>query len=390
MSASQHYEMFKMYYDKAIEYKDKGDMLSCKKFLLKAVEKLIESAKESDGSVKRSQMLRAKSIIEIAEGIDTTARANSPSSGGASKSAKPRNNDGGIENQEGGGDDGDEGNEFLASGETGITFDDVAGLQEVKEAVKNRILLPMQYPEYYKMVDLKAGGGILMYGLPGTGKTMIAKAIASEVGGNFYQIKCSDIVSKWFGEAEKNLKNLFAQARSHDRAVIFFDEFEAIGVKRGGDSSAMNRIVPELLAQMQGFGDSKGTLLILAATNRPWDIDSALLRPGRFNELLYVPLPDFEARKYLIGRKLKDLVLSGVTIAEMATETDGHNGADCNELCDRLKMCVLRELIENKSQEMLPITRQHFDEVIGSTGSSVLSSDIQSLEKFEQDMRKNK
>ena len=388
MSASQHYEMFKMYYDKAIEYKDNGDMLLCKKFLMKAVEKLIESAKESEGSVKRSQMMRAKSIIEIAEGIDTISREKKPS--GATKSSKSGGGRGNIESQEGGGDDGDEGNEFLASGDTGITFEDVAGLHEVKEAVKNRILLPMQYPEYYKMVDLKAGGGILMYGLPGTGKTMIAKAIASEVGGNFYQVKCSDIVSKWFGEAEKNLKNLFEQARSHDRAVIFFDEFEAIGVKRGGDSSAMNRIVPELLAQMQGFGDSKGTLLILAATNRPWDIDSALLRPGRFNELLYVPLPDYEAREYLIGRKLKDLVLSGVTIAEMATETEGYNGADCNELCDRLKMCVLRQLIEKKSKEMLPVTRANFDEVTATSGSSVLSSDIQALERFEQDMKKNK
>ncbi len=384
MAGSQHYEMFKLYYDKAIVYKNAGDMLACKKFLMKAAEMLISSAKENDGSVKRSQMERAKNIIEIAESIDTSVR---PTSNTVKKSNSNCGNSLGEDGKENGEDDG---NSFTATGDTGITFEDVAGLNEVKDAVKNRILLPLQYPEYYKMVDLKAGGGILMYGLPGTGKTMIAKAIASEVGGNFYQVKCSDIVSKWFGEAEKNLKNLFAEARSHERAVIFFDEFEAIGVKRGGNSTVMNRIVPELLAQIQGFGDSENTLLILAATNRPWDIDSALLRPGRFNELLYVPLPDLEAREYLINRKLKDMQLNGVTIAEMAVATEGYNGADCNELCDRIKMCILKDLIKMQSKEMLPITRQHFNEVMESSSSSVLQTDIKALQKFEQDMKGKK
>ena len=386
MAGSQHYEMFKLYYDKAIAYKNVSDMLACKKFLMKAADMLVASAKENDGAVKRSQMQRAKNIIEIAEGIDTSVRPPSKNVNRHSNGDIDKNSIG--QNGQDGEDDG--GNTFAPAEDTGITFDDVAGLHEVKEAVRNRILLPMQYPEYYKMVDLKAGGGILMYGLPGTGKTMIAKAIASEVGGNFYQVKCSDIVSKWFGEAERNLKTLFAEARSHERSVIFFDEFEAIGVKRGGDSSVMNRIVPELLAQMQGFGDAENTLLILAATNRPWDIDSALLRPGRFNELLYVPLPDLDARTYLIGRKLKDMTLVGLTVEEIALATGGFNGADCNELCDKIKMCVLKDLIRTQSKQILPITRQHFEEVINSSSSSVLKTDIMALQNFEQDMKGKK
>ena len=305
------------------------------------------------------------------------------------------NNNGGYNNSNNGressqinsNEDDEDGTNFEPAANTGITFDDVAGLNEVKDAVKNRILLPMQYPEYYKMVDLKAGGGILMYGLPGTGKTMIAKAIASEVGGAFYQIKCSDIVSKWFGEAEKNLQKLFSEARKQPKSVIFFDEFESIGAKRGGDSTVMNRIVPELLAQMQGFENNDSTLLIIAATNRPWDIDSALLRPGRFNDLLYVPLPDIEAREYLIGRKLKNIVLEGVTIHEIAQATECYNGSDCNELCDKIKMSVLHKLINVGSKEMMPITRSDYEQVIKSARSSVLQSDIVSLDEFEKNIK---
>ena len=189
----------------------------------------------------------------------------------------------------------------------------------------------------------------MLYGLPGTGKTMIAKAIAHEVNASFYSVKCSDIVSKWFGEAEKNVKNLFETAKKEEKAIIFFDEFEALAAKRGGENNAvMNRLVPELLAQMQGFSDNENNLLLLAATNRPWDIDSAMLRPGRFNELIYVGLPDAPAREYMINKALKGLPLSEeVKIADIVEATEGYSGADVTEFCERLKDNPIKKSIES-------------------------------------------
>ncbi|MEG2085055.1 MAG: ATP-binding protein [Clostridia bacterium] len=264
-----------------------------------------------------------------------------------------------------------------------LSFDDVAGLENVKSSVKNRIILPLEFPEIYKMYNKQIGGGILMYGLPGTGKTMIAKAIAHEVGANYYEVLCSDIVSKWFGEAEKNIKNLFDTARANKRAVIFFDEFEAIGVKRGGNSTVMNRIVPELLAQMQGFKTSDSLLLVVAATNRPWDIDSALLRPGRFNELLYIPLPDYDARLFMVEKALNGIPFEGITAQEIAKNCEGFNGADIVEFCERLKLKSLEKAIAKKSSIIIPITLQDYLEVANTAKSSVSAEDIKNLEKFE-------
>ncbi|MEG1964026.1 MAG: ATP-binding protein, partial [Clostridia bacterium] len=207
--------------------------------------------------------------------------------------------------------------------------------------------------------------------------------IAHEVGANYYEVLCSDIVSKWFGEAEKNIKNLFETARSNKRAVIFFDEFEAIGVKRGSDSSAMNRIVPELLAQMQGFKESDSLLLVVAATNRPWDIDSALLRPGRFNELLYIPLPDYESRLFMVNKSLKGIPFEGINAQEIAKNCKGFNGADIVEFCERLKLKSLEKAIAKKSSIIIPITLQDYLEVANTAKSSVSAEDIKNLEKFE-------
>ena len=137
---------------------------------------------------------------------------------------------------------------------------------------------------------------------------MIAKAIATEIDAAFYAIRCSDIVGKYFGEAEKNIKALFDAARSQDSAILFFDEFEALAAKRGGHSTVMDRLVPELLSQIDGFTtDREKSLLLLASTNRPWDLDTAFLRPRRLTEKIYVGLPDVEARLYLIRRNLQNV-----------------------------------------------------------------------------------
>ncbi|MBQ9716346.1 MAG: ATP-binding protein [Clostridia bacterium] len=180
------------------------------------------------------------------------------------------------------------------------TFSDVAGLDDVKQIVKDKVINPYYYPGLYQMFKKKLGGGILLYGLPGTGKTMVAQAIAKETNAKFFEIKTSDVLSKWLGESCRNVREVFEQANRCSNAVVFFDEIDALTSERDdAGNEAISRVVCELLAQMDGVKKKspQQRLLVIGATNRPWKIDSAFLRPGRFDEQIYVPLPDNEARK---------------------------------------------------------------------------------------------
>ena len=158
---------------------------------------------------------------------------------------------------------------FAPEEKPSVTMADVAGLDNVKKEIDEQIIRPHQNPELYAKFNKSMGTGILLYGLPGTGKTMVAKAIANELDAAFFSVKCSDILSKWVGGSEQNVKNLFDSAHKYKTAIIFFDEFEAIGSKREDEDASTKALVPEILAQMQGFKTSKNELLVLAATNRP-------------------------------------------------------------------------------------------------------------------------
>lgn len=225
-----------------------------------------------------------------------------------------------------------------------------------------------------------------MYGLPGTGKTMMAKAIASEITGcKFYSVNCSDIVSKWVGESERNIKNLFDTARNDKFAVIFFDEFESIGAKRTeDDSSRVNRVVTELLAQMQGFKGNDDNILVIAATNRPWQIDSALMRPGRFSDRIYVPLPDKEARKFLIKKSWKNVPLAtDINIDQLAEETKGFNSADVIYLCETCKVYPVERAIDHGNIENEKITVKDLEKAKQIVHSSVQLEDVKLLNEFQ-------
>ena len=205
------------------------------------------------------------------------------------------------------------------------TFDDIAGLEDVKQAVMYKVIYPQKYPDVYKLFKKRTGGGILLYGLPGTGKTLIAEAIAHETGASFFSVKCSDLGSKWFGETEQNIRDVFESARACENAVIFFDEIEAYATNRR-DNSAMERSVPEFLAQMQGVGSSeeKNKILIIGATNKPWKLDGAFLRPGRFDEKIYVPLPDAQSRKKILGHRMNGVPIDeNLNVDVIVQETEG-------------------------------------------------------------------
>lgn len=276
-----------------------------------------------------------------------------------------------------------EGVKFEASVVPTTTFEDIAGLDNVKESVIFKAIYPKKYPEIYAKLKKRVGGGILLYGLPGTGKTLIAEAIAHETGATFFPIKCSDLGSKWFGETEKNIRDIFTVARQAGNAVIFFDEIEAYASNRR-EHSAMERSVPEFLAQMQGVGEgsNQNRILVIGATNKPWRLDGAFLRPGRFDDKIYVPLPDEFARRRIMDIKLNGVPMEeGINLDYFVGRTEGYNGADIDYFCEKAKEFALKRIIDQKDSNELLI-KQDFDNAISSLKSSVLSVDRQEMEDW--------
>ena len=270
-----------------------------------------------------------------------------------------------------------------------ISFDDIAGLDEVKKAFKEKVIMPFEHPELFAKFGKKAGGGILLYGLPGTGKTMFAEAAANEIDALFIPIKCSDVKSKWYGESEQKVKDIFRKARRAEKAIIFFDEFEAIGAKRTDSENGNNDLVPQILAEMQGVGTSsnKSTIVVIAATNKPWAIDSAFMRPGRFDEKIYVPLPDFDARKKLFELQLKKLpIADDLDFDYLAKITDGLNGADIKEVCEKLKMSAINDSLAKGEEQTIGM--DDVERIETSIKSSVSREDIERLEEFEEGLSK--
>ena len=371
------YEAFNVYYNKGLAAKEAGNVKEARRQLLAAAETLSKLADLSSGELKTARKERVMRLLEIVENLGQAAVEQNPAGPTVKKSAdrnKSRNKT--EETTE---------TQWTAVEKPDVTFADIAGLDEVKLTIKRQIINPRRHPEFYKAFDKKTGGGVLMYGLPGTGKTMMAKAIAAEVGCKFYSVRCSDIMSKWFGEAERNIRNLFETARADGEAIVFMDEFEAVGSRRTGSDSATNRLVPELLTQLQGFGTESSMLMVIAATNRPWDIDSAFMRPGRLTQRLYIPLPDEKARQFLIEKAFRKAPLSpDIDIAELVYMTDGFTGADVIELCETCKALPIDRAIEKGSLDGEIITPEDVEIALRSAKSSVQQGDVLMLEKFER------
>ena len=244
---------------------------------------------------------------------------------------------------------------------------DVAGMDAVKQELREKVIEPFLHPELYERFKVKVGGGILMYGPPGNGKTFIAKAIAGELDAAFFNVNASQIKDKYVGETEKNIQKLFDEARQHERAVIFLDEMDALLSKRGNRKIGS---VNEFLSQMDGLVKNTKCLLVLGATNKPWVLDEAIIRPGRMGTHVYAGPPDADAREAIVAYNLQDVPAGDdLVLSEVAAQSDGYSGADMAEICDRAKRAALsRQLAEGTDSV---VTAGDFSEALKRVKPSV-------------------
>jgi len=218
---------------------------------------------------------------------------------------------------------------------TAITFADVGGMEDVKEEIRLKIIHPFQHPELYAAYGKRAGGGVLLYGPPGCGKTHVARATAGELRSSFLWIGLEDVLSMWFGESEQNLHELFEQARRSAPCVVFFDEVDALGARRSDMRSSPGRhLINQFLAELDGVAAENEGVLFLAATNAPWHVDDAFRRPGRFDRVVFGPPPDREARREILRIHLEGRLKEGIDLDRIAGRTDGYSGADLQSLVD--------------------------------------------------------
>lgn len=250
-------------------------------------------------------------------------------------------------------------------------FSDIGGLEEVKQKIRMNIIEPFKHPEIFKFYGKKSGGGILMYGPPGCGKSLIAEATAGEASANFLHIKASDLKSKWVGETEKHIAQLFEFARENEPCIIFFDEFEALGSDRTNLPYYAKSAVSQLLTEMDGVGNKGKQILLLAATNEPWDIDIALRRDGRFGNTIFIPPPDQKARTEIFRLNLRNKPLGpSVNINLLAECTQHFSGADISGICNEVVDIPIREFFTTSKKRLLEI--RDFYEVLGKKKSSVI------------------
>jgi SpoVK/Ycf46/Vps4 family AAA+-type ATPase len=236
-----------------------------------------------------------------------------------------------------------------------INFSDVGGMEKVKEEIRLKIIHPLTHAELYAAYGKPIGGGILMYGPPGCGKTYLARATAGEIKAAFISVGINDVLDMWIGRSERNLHDLFEQARSHRPCVLFFDEVDALGASRTDmRQHAGRQLINQFLAEMDGVQSSNEGVLILAATNAPWHLDSAFRRPGRFDRMLFVPPPDAAARAAILRLLVRGKPAGEIDFDQVARKCDNFSGADLKAVVD---IAIERKLQEAmKSGVPQPLT----------------------------------
>jgi len=323
-------------------------------------------------TIKSELKIQKPEIFKAKEAEKTTASAKPADTPETQKNNAPKD-----EKKDG------EKSDWMMESAPDVTFDDIVGLEDVKRDIIETLSWPLQHKELMNTIKLDMNNRYLLYGPPGTGKTMIAKAIANfmmNANAKFYSIQCSNLISKYVGESEKNIKELFEQAGKEERAVIFMDEFDALCPKRSeGDNQVNNRIVAELLARTDGVSGKGNNTMLIMATNYPWRIDSAML--SRTGNRFYIPLPDETARKFTIKRKLGHLEMDGsVSVESLAASTDGFNHRDLNNLCAAIQKSLMRRCIESGS--LVPVSNEDVEFARSTVKSSSNPAEVREMEKW--------
>ncbi|WP_455449585.1 CDC48 family AAA ATPase [Natrinema thermotolerans] len=275
-----------------------------------------------------------------------------------------------------------------------VTWNDVGGLEDTKERLRENVQWPLDYPEVFDELDMQAAKGVLMYGPPGTGKTLLAKAVANEAQSNFISIKGPELLNKYVGESEKGVREVFEKARSNAPTVIFFDEIDSIAGQRGrqqGDSGVGERVVSQLLTELDGLEELED-VVVIATTNRPDLIDSALLRPGRLDRHVHVPVPDEGGRRKIFEVHTRDKPLAdAVDLDWLAAETEGYVGADIEAVTREASMAASREFINSVDPEEMAdtvgnvrISKDHFEHALEEVNPSVTPETREQYEEIEE------
>lgn len=250
-----------------------------------------------------------------------------------------------------------------------VAFDDVGGMEQIKEEIRMKIILPMSQPELFEAYGKQVGGGILMYGPPGCGKTFLSRATAGEVNAGFLSVGISDVLDMWIGNSEKNLHELFQQGRRNKPCVLFFDEVDALGASRTDMRQSGGRhLINQFLSELDGVEHSNEGLLILAATNAPWHLDNAFRRPGRFDRILFVPPPDQPARANILELLLAGKPTDGIDFDKVAKKTHEYSGADLKAVIDIAVEGKLREAM--KAGELQPLRTKDLVAAVGNVKPS--------------------
>jgi transitional endoplasmic reticulum ATPase len=289
-----------------------------------------------------------------------------------------------------------------------VKWEDVGGLEDVKRELHETVQYPIEHADKFEKFGMQSSKGVLFYGPPGCGKTMLAKAIANECGANFISIKGPELLTMWFGESEANVRDLFDKARAAAPCILFFDEMDSIAKARGsgaGGSEAGDRVINQILTEIDGVG-SKKSVFVIGATNRPDILDNAITRPGRLDQLIYIPLPDYKSRVNIFKANLrKSPVEPGVDIEKLAKATEGFSGADITEICQRAAKNAIREAVQAEKERAQKIAageldaktpvedpvpfirREHFEEAMSRARRSVSDNDIRQYEQFMAKMK---
>ena len=374
---SVSWDTFERYRQKGLDARRAGQWDSARIYLLEAARAMATLGKEAQGEeLREGRVAMAQRLLELARDCDAAAKEGRKANSASRRSAQNNSNSPASEAE------GEKSaSQWIVREKPSLRFADVAGLEDVKQDIRLKMIYPFQHADLAERFGIRAGGGILLYGPPGTGKTMLAKATAGEIDATFFRISPADVLSKWVGEAEQNVKKLFDAAAAEPRSIIFIDEIEAlVPARRDEGSSVMQRVVPQILQGVEGFDKKAGRpILLMGATNVPWQLDPAMLRPGRFDEKVYIPLPDAPARREMLQQYLgKRPLADNIDLDALAARLEGYSGADIKYVCDRAAVVPFLQSVASGMDGQ--ITAAVIDDVLHDTAPSV-SADV--LQRFK-------